>query len=378
MRIDKHKNDCCGCTACSKICPKQAITMKPDVMGFLYPEIDENLCIDCGKCVKVCAFTPHYQTPLNFNQPIAYGGRHKDLNEVAKSQSGGAFIVLSDYILSQGGVVYGAGYERFFRVVHKRATAIKERDEFRGSKYVQSDMTGVYRQIQKDLDNGTMVMFSGTPCQTAAVTSFFAKHPQREKLYLMDIVCHGVPGPFFWRDYLEYLERKEGKKLTGVNFRDKSYKGWHAHVESYTYTYTYLFYDHINLRYSCSNCPFTNLRRPSDITVCDFWGIEKSKAAALGSDNKGCSLFLVNTHKGADWFSKVTDHLDYMQVELDECMQPQLQHPAKLHKSRDRFEQEYKRYGFEYVMKKYGNVGINLYINRLKHIVRKGIKLIKR
>ena len=380
MRIDKHKNDCCGCTLCSEVCPKQAITMQPDVMGFLYPQVDDYLCVDCGLCEKYCAFHSDYKNPFAFDKPLAFGGRHKDLKQVDKSQSGAAFVVLSDDILESGGVVYGVGYKDFFRVAHKRATTEAERDEFRGSKYVQSDMTGIYRLVKQDLLDGKKVMFSGTPCQVAAVASFVGDGPLRNNLYLMDIVCHGVPGPYLWRDYLEYLQKKERQKLTSVNFRDKSYKGWHSHVESftfeytYTYTYTYLFYTHINLRYSCGNCPYTNFRRVSDITVSDFWGIERSKAARLGEDNRGCSLFLVNTEKGKCWFEKINGEIDYIPVELDECLQPQLQHPPLLHKKRDEFEKGYAMYGFAYVRRKYGNVGFNWFVNKVKRFLRPIVK----
>lgn len=386
MRINKHKDDCCGCTLCSTVCPKQAITMKPDVMGFLYPDIEDSKCIDCGKCVRFCNFKEDYKTPFALDKPIAYGGRHKSLDEVAKSQSGAAFVVLSDYILSQGGVVYGVGYKDFFRAAHKRAATIEERDEFRGSKYVQSDMSGIYEQVKADLQEGRKVMFTGTPCQVAAVASYIGDKELRANLFLMDIVCHGVPGPFMWRDYLHFLESKENQKLTSVNFRDKKYKGWHAHVESftfehtytYTYTYTYLFYSHINLRYSCGQCPYTNFRRVSDVTVSDFWGVEKSKAARLGADNKGCSLFLVNTEKGKLWFDSVKPSLDFIAVDLDECIQPQLLHPAKLHKKRNKFEEDFTKYGFAYVRRKYGNVGINRVINKAKSILRPVVNILRK
>lgn len=382
MRINKHKDDCCGCTLCSTVCPKQAITMKPDVMGFLYPDIEDSKCIDCGKCVRFCNFKEDYKTPFALDKPIAYGGRHKSLDEVAKSQSGAAFVVLSDYILSQGGVVYGVGYKDFFRAAHKRAATIEERDEFRGSKYVQSDMSGIYEQVKADLQEGRKVMFTGTPCQVAAVASYIGDKELRANLFLMDIVCHGVPGPFMWRDYLHFLESKENQKLTSVNFRDKKYKGWHAHVESFTfehtYTYTYLFYSHINLRYSCGQCPYTNFRRVSDVTVSDFWGVEKSKAARLGADNKGCSLFLVNTEKGKLWFDSVKPSLDFIAVDLDECIQPQLLHPAKLHKKRNKFEEDFTKYGFAYVRRKYGNVGINRVINKAKSILRPVVNILRK
>lgn len=225
---------CCGCTACASICPHDAISMKPDVMGFLYPLVDESKCIECGLCEKVCAFNEKYDTSLNLPQPDAYAARHKDMKEVETSRSGAAFIAISDYVLDQGGVVYGAGYEDHFRVVHKRAVTKEERDEFKGSKYVQSDLTGIFRSVRTDLKNGLTVLFSGTPCQTAGLNAFIGKK-LRENLILLDIVCHGVPGPYIWRDYLLYLEKKQGKRITYVNFRDKQLYGWRAHRESFKF-----------------------------------------------------------------------------------------------------------------------------------------------
>ena len=169
------KKDCCGCTACENICPKQAIVMKPDVLGFLYPEIDKNNCIDCGRCDKVCSFNDNYDKSLNLYEPIAYAARHKNLEEVMKSQSGAAFVVLSDYVLENGGVVYGVGYNGHFIATHKRAVTKEQRDEFRGSKYVQSDLTGIFKQVKADLKNGLTVLFSGTPCQSAGLNSYVGK-----------------------------------------------------------------------------------------------------------------------------------------------------------------------------------------------------------
>ena len=226
--------DCCGCSACYSICAHDAISMQPDSLGFLYPVVDEDKCIDCGLCEKVCSFNEAYDTSLNLSEPIAYGARHKDMNEVETSRSGAAFIAISDWILAHGGAVYGAGYTDHFRVVHKRATTKEERDEFKGSKYVQSDLTGVFRQVKKDLKDGMLVLFSGTPCQTAGLNSYIGKK-LRENLYLVDIVCHGVPSPYIWRDYINYLEEKEGDEIVWVNFRDKQQFGWSDHHETFKF-----------------------------------------------------------------------------------------------------------------------------------------------
>ena len=226
--------DCCGCTACASICGHDAINMIPDVLGFLYPKVDMEKCVDCGLCESVCQFNARYDRSQNLHDPSAYAVRHKDIDEVMKSRSGAAFVAISDYILEQGGVVYGAGYKDHFRVTHKRATTKEERNEFRGSKYVQSDLNGVFRSVRDDLKNGLVVLFSGTPCQTAGLNSFVGKK-LRDHLFLVDIVCHGVPGPFLWRDYLSYIERKQGDIVTFVDFRDKERYGWGAHCESYKF-----------------------------------------------------------------------------------------------------------------------------------------------
>lgn len=357
----KEPADCCGCTACASICNHDAITMEPDALGFLYPKVDESKCVECGLCEKVCAFNDNYDKSLNLPKPDAYAARHKDIDEVMKSRSGAAFVAISDYILEQGGVVYGAGYKDHFRVAHKRATTKEERDEFRGSKYVQSDLTGVFRMVKQDLKNGLTVLFSGTPCQTSGLNSYVGKK-FRENLVLIDIVCHGVPGPYIWRDYLAYLEKKQGDKITVVNFRDKERFGWVAHKETFTFgggykmNFTYVFYQHIMFRHSCGKCHFCNTTRPSDITIADFWGWEKTDPD-INKDNKGVSLVLVNTPKGREIFEAVKDKLDTIPAELENCLQSHLKHPLDIHPKRMDFEKEYIKHGFKYVMNKYGDTG---------------------
>lgn len=372
--------DCCGCTACASICNHDAITMEPDALGFLYPKVDESKCTDCGLCEKVCAFNDNYDKSLNLLKPDAYAARHKDMDEIMKSRSGAAFVAISDYILEQGGVVYGAGYKDHFRVAHKRATTKEERDEFRGSKYVQSDLTGVFRQVKQDLKNGLTVLFSGTPCQTSGLNSYVGKK-LRENLVLIDIVCHGVPGPYIWRDYLAYLEKKQGDIITMVNFRDKERFGWKAHKETFAFgggykmNFTYVFYQHIMFRHSCGKCHFCNTTRPSDITIADFWGWEKTDPI-FNQDDKGCSLVLVNTPKGREIFEAVKDKLNTIPAELDNCLQPNLQHPSIIHPKRMEFETDYKKHGFKYVMCKYGDAGWRYTVKKRMKSVRNRIRTI--
>ena len=358
------KLQCCGCTACASICVHNAITMQPDTLGFLYPEVNKDKCVGCGLCETVCAFNDHYDTSLNLDKPLAYAARHKDIKEVETSRSGAAFIAISDYVLEHDGVVYGVGYADHFRVVHKRAMTRKARDEFKGSKYVQSDLNNVFRQVKEDLKSGSIVLFSGTPCQTAGLSSYIGEK-FRNNLFLVDIVCHGVPSPYIWKDYLAYIERKYSCKVTGVDFRDKQTFGWAAHCETFTCSdgairheksFTYLFYQQIMFRESCANCPFTNTRRSSDLTIADFWGWERIDSE-INSDDKGVSLILENTDKGKRLFESVKQSMFIIPVDLNECLQPNLQYPSIPHPLRDRFESDYMRYGFEYILKKYGDKG---------------------
>lgn len=376
-------SDCCGCTACMSVCGHDAITMEPDALGFLYPKVNMDKCVDCKLCEKVCAFNDHYDTSLNLSKPDVYGARHKDPKQVASSRSGAAFIAISDWILRQGGVVYGVGYADHFRVVHKRATTKEERDEFKGSKYVQSDLDHIFRQVKQDLREGRIVLFSGTPCQTSGLNSYVGKR-LRENLYLVDIVCHGVPSPYMWRDYLKFLEEKVGSKITWVNFRDKQKYGWRAHHETFIFggaknkmSFTYLFYSHIMFRKSCGKCHFTNTRRPSDITLADFWGWEKTNPDA-NKDDKGLSLIFCNTEKGRKLFEAVKKDLDYFPADLENVIQPNMQHPSEIHPKRDQFEREYAKHGFKYVYYKYGEDGWRYKTRHLKSYIKTIImKIIK-
>lgn len=370
--------------------------MVPDALGFLYPKVDESKCVECGLCEKVCAFNENYDKSLNLKEPEFYGARHKDMAEVLKSQSGGAFVAISDYVLRLGGVVYGVGYEDHFRIAHKRATTADERNEFRGSKYVQSDLSGVFRQVKQDLCDDLIVLFSGTPCQTAGLNSFIGKR-LRKNLILIDIICHGVPAPFVWRDYILYLERKHGKNISYVNFRDKRYN-WGSHIETYRFEkeknkssftlWTDVFYDSIMLRRSCSKCHYCNINRPSDITIADLWGASKIMPKEV-LDHKGCSLMIINTEHGKKIMQEIMPRLNYTTTSFQQCSQgqPNLYHPTTLHPLRDKFENDYAIIGFEDTLKKYGYIGfkvtVRMYIekirrectrripNKIKHILHK-------
>lgn len=378
-----NKSQCSGCSACYSICGRHAISMVPDTMGFLYPVVDNDKCVDCGLCDKVCAFNEQYKTNDNYKKPIVFGARQLDIHEVEKSRSGGIFAALSDLILEEGGVIYGAALDKSFRVEHKRAIDKQQRDEFRGSKYVQSIIGDTFSQVAQDLKTGLKVLYSGTPCQIAGLHSFLSlKKIDQTNLLLCDIVCHGVPSPNIWQDYLNYIRKKEGQEIISVNFRDKHKFGWAYHRESFklsdtnTYTYTYTFYQHIMFRLSCHECPYTNLRRTGDITLADFWGWEKTDSA-INKDDKGVSLVFVNTGKGKNYFSAISDKLIIVPTTIDKCMQPNLQHPSSMHPSRLKFEEDYANIGFEKVMKKYALMGWKFQVNNKLHYINGRLKRIK-
>lgn len=376
-----NPKDCCGCTACVSICAHDAITMEPDALGFLYPKVDESKCVDCELCEKVCQFNDNYDCSLNLAEPIAYAARHKDINEVMKSRSGAAFAAISDYILEKGGVVYGAGYKDHFRVAHKRATTKVERDEFRGSKYVQSDLNGVFRQVKVDLKNGLTILFSGTPCQTSGLNAYVGKK-LRDNLVLVDIVCHGVPSPYIWRDYIKYIEDKNNSKISEIDFRNKKKYGWQAHIESYFFengkdiqsdVFTRIFYKSIMLRHSCEVCYYTNTKRPSDITLADYWGWENN-VLGMNDDDKGISLAIINSNLGANVFERSAQQLNVKRVDINNSLQPNLQHPTIIHPLRKKFEDDYYEQGMRYIMFRYGEVSLK---HRSKRVILKIIKKIQ-
>ena len=380
--VINNKFDCCGCGACIAACPKNAITMKEDSEGFRYPIVDTSSCVNCGLCKNACTFNLEWGGIKEecATQPIAvYGVKHKDEVIRAKSRSGGVFTALSDQILKQGGSVYGVGLTSEFLAEHRRAVTTEERDQFRGSKYIQSRMDGIYEQIREDLRAGKAVLFSGTPCQNAAVRKAMESE-NCENLLLVDIVCHGVPSPKVWRDYLDEMEKEHGGKVTAVDFRNKKF-GWSSHRESYVINgaeydsdyFTQMFYSHKILRHSCYNCKFKKIVRISDITIADYWGIDK--AIPGFNDNKGVSLVIVNTEKGCKIFDVCKKDIIWKTAKLEDSMQNSLRFSYQEPSGRIEFWQLYKSSGLKGCMKEMQKQ------NRLKEMINlkeKSVRFAKR
>ena len=312
---DKHK--CCGCTACVSVCPKGCISMSEDKEGFLYPVVDSVKCIDCGLCEKVC---PVLHPLNNESEPLVYAAINNDESIRMQSSSGGIFTLLAESVIDKGGVVFGACFDRNWNVVHNYTETKEGLAKFRGSKYVQSNVGKSFSQVKAFLDAGRIVLFSGTPCQVAGLKNYLRKpYPI---LLTVDLVCHGVPSPDVWRKYLEETVcRAYGIKknkpavnlcdyISDIKFRakDKGWKKFSFKIEYkdgrtemnpfYENPYMNIFLSNLSLRLSCYVCPVKLHNLQSDITLADFWGVDKIDNEI--DDNKGCGLLLIHNRDKLD------------------------------------------------------------------------------
>lgn len=305
---------------------------------------------------------------MNWKQPKVYAVQHKNEHVRAASRSGGIFTAVSDWVFTKKGVVYGCLLDESFRAVHIRAVCAEERDRMRGSKYIQSKLGDTYKNVKKDLENRRMVLFTGTSCQVAGLKRYLGK--EYENLLCVDIVCHGVPSPKVWGEYIHWQEEKNTAKVVKADFRNKIDFGWRAHKETLTFengksvssnVFTALFYGHSILRPSCYECPYKSVMHPGDITIADYWGIER--AAPEFDDNKGVSLVLVNDENGEIVFDSVKDSLRWKATRLEDSMQPPLKAPYPEPNNRDTFWSDFSNRSFGYVAKKYAGAG---FISKIK------------
>lgn len=305
-----------------------------------------------------------------------YAVKHKDQKVIASSRSGGIFTALSDKILAQNGVVYGCILSNEFGAEHVRAEEYDTRNLMRGSKYIQSKMGNNFRNVKIDLDLGRSVLFTGTSCQIDGLIKFLGK--KYDNLFCVDIVCHGVPSPKVWKAYLKWYEDKIKSKIVAVDFRNKTEYGWRDHIESIYFEngqiknskiFTTLFYRHNILRPCCYECPYKSLVHPGDITIADYWGIEK--AAPEFDDNKGVSLVLLNNDSGEKLFEKVKNDLIWKETRIEDSMQAPLQAPFPKPNDREKFWTDFLTKDFNYVIKKYANISI---VYRIMRKIKKCLK----
>lgn len=324
--------------------------MRPDSQGFVYPEVDEAKCVECGLCLRVCPFINIPARDDEFSQRI-YGCRLRDNAQLALSQSGGVFYALAREAVELGYAVYGVELDSRLVVRHSRADNQETLQAFRGSKYVQSLLEGVFQDVVARLRRSEKIFFIGTGCQVAGLVSLCRTlRVDTQSLLTADLICHGVPSPRYWHDYLQWMERKYGAKVVRADFRDKSC-GWANTQNSLTLSdgrKVYpeeRFYSDLLLRRSCYECPFTGFERCSDLTLGDYWGVEKVRPE-LAADNRGVSLVMVNSPKGEEWFERIRPEMECFVTDREHCLQPQLQHPVPLPAAKDRWEAAYDRLGF--------------------------------
>lgn len=378
------KDKCCGCTACFNVCPKNAITIQENRGGYSYPAINPELCINCGLCQKTCQFSkPEIQ---DANKTVkCFAVKHKDFSVVSASRSAGAFTAFSDYILDNGGIIYGAKLDSDLVVRHHKALNKKERDSFRESKYVQSELDEVFNSVAKDLKDGKLVLFTGTGCQCDGLRAFLkTKKIDTDKLVLADIVCHGVPSPKMFKEYLQWNEKKYHSVVQDFKFRDKQKYSWGEGIEKLTLAngkvkyqdyFTGSLFDFF-IRPSCYNCKYTTPYRNSDITFADFWGSEK--AAPEFTDYKnGCSLVLLHSEKAEKIFDSIKDSVSYKEVSVEDCLQPRLKSSREKEAFIDSYWNEYLEYGFDHIMRKYAENNISAKKRFRKFICRAGGKILR-
>lgn len=327
IQID-DKSKCCGCTACKSICPKNAIEMEEDEEGFLYPVVNEEKCVNCGLCKSVCPILNKIKEQKK--EQKAYLVNNKDEHIRFQSTSGGAFTAIAEYVIDKGGVVFGATFDENFYVYHTYITEKEEIIKFRGSKYVQSDLKNTFNEAKRFLDAGKFVCFSGTPCQIEGLKRYL--RTDYDKLITIDIVCHAVPSPKFWRTYLSYqIDKLKIKNINTIKFRDKSKYGYKYSTMTIEYDnnkkysegvetdpYLRAFFGDLSDRPSCYNCAFKKQYRVSDITIWDCFTVEEFDKKL--DDDKGTTRVLIHSNNGKNIFEKIKNKFNYIEVDPQEIV----------------------------------------------------------
>lgn len=301
MNIEKLQDyQCSGCCACANACPRNAITMRENMEGFIYPVIDHALCIECSACDRACTQVHEWlqeEDMLNRDSvPQAYAVINDNPLIRDKSSSGGVFRLLAEKVIHQGGIVYGASFNEKWEVCHGSVDNSVDLEKLQGSKYVQSRIGLVYRDIKKQLATGRLVLFSGTPCQCEGLYGYLGI--KYDNLFVVDLICHGVPSPLVWKHYVQYVcKLKKSTEISRISFRSKNLS-W----ERFLHTDIYMsgFLRDLYLRKSCYQCSCRRLHRVSDITLADFWGIKNVLPSMY--DGKGTSLVLIQSPKGERMF----------------------------------------------------------------------------
>lgn len=366
---------CYGCFSCVNACPKQCISMQSGVNGHIVPQIDEKKCINCGLCVHSC---PTLKSDYMLNLPLhTFAAWNPDKTEQSKSSSGGMSAVLAKLVIEEGGVVYGAAFDKDWNVNHVRCESYNEIDAICKSKYVQSWINDTYRLAKEDLKQHRKVLFVGTPCQIAGLKAFLQK--DYEELLTVDLICHGVPSRALYREEIEKKARI--KELKNITFRGDYGYGYgygfgfyySSGLESFSIRQSYYmrgFMDGLFYRESCYQCPFAGKERIGDITMGDFWGIGNT-IPFNNPDKNRVSMLLVNTKKGQKWFHKIESRIYSEERTYEEAVSgnPQLQHSTVQPRNYEKFKKLYPRIGLAKAAKRaYPKMGFRLLLEKYKLI----------
>lgn len=363
MNINIVGDKCVGCHACEQVCPVMCIEFKENQEGFNYPVLQSDKCINCKQCINVC---PVLVKPSVGELKEVYAGWTLEKNILKKSSSGGIFASIAKRILLEKGKVYGCAYDDEMNPKHIGIDNVSELFKLQGSKYVESDIEHIYEHIEKQLKVGEKVLFSGTPCQCAGLRNYLRK--EYENLFIIDIICHGVPSRKLFKSYLRFLENKRNGRVISFDFRNKDRHGWSL---TYKYkiqkqksikeyqgiaslsSYYYGFLAGLMYRQSCYQCPFSNPDRISDITLGDYWGVEKIEPN--NSNYLGVSAVIVNTNKGKKLLKKVSDEIRIEKTTFDKVsiQNSNLLHPTLKKEVREVIYNEHQKYGYKYIAKKY-------------------------
>ena len=335
--------------------------MLPDREGFLRPVIDQTQCIECGKCKRICPVNREWKDDGQVRG--AYAGVNKDADVLAKSSSGGLFSAFAEVVLQKGGAVVGAGFDEEFTVVHKVCTNVNALEELRRSKYVQSKIGTVFKDVKELLDVGKSVLFCGTPCQVGGLKAFLGK--DYRNLYTVDFICHGVPSPAVWEKYLKFRKEKAGTEVADVSFRSKE-TGWKTFSMRLDFSdesvysakvsediYLRSFIMDMNLRPSCYQCQFKQMHRQSDLTLADFWGVEHITKS--WDNDKGVSLILIHSESGQKLMDLCTDIIDVEPVSLEAAIShnPSIAKSVRKPALRDAFMTDINKIPFDKLHEKY-------------------------
>lgn len=374
-----NKNECVVCGNCVNICPKECIKFEQEFDSFMYPVIDHSKCIKCERCTKVC---PALNVPETQALGEYYAVKNKNQEVLKFSSSGGVFYSLANYIINEGGCVVGAVFDDEINVKHALVDNDKDLIKLCGSKYVHSDMGCIVKDIQKQLDVGKTVLFCGCSCQTAAVKVYFKD--KCEKLILLDFICHGSVSSTVFDEYKEYLEKKYNSKIKSFKFRNKD-AGWiHSGIKVefenervystplYKDLYMQGYFKNLNVKLSCYYCAYKGYKSGSDITMGDFWGIQRLIPSFY--DEMGNSALSINTEKGRRLWQKAFSSFDFVSVDKSLILQENsgLETPflGDL-REREKYFKNAKKVGYIKPLEKYtNNTIIKKIVNRLKSIIK--------